>query len=162
MEMSKKEWLDYLFYRVGEQKYDFYLCGLKKEGDETKHTKWKKYSEIVSTIDLNEEYKIEYINQRQILPNEIVLDIEEKDNIKEIVKEVSKHFKKFYIFDTGSNGYHIHIFFDDKVPEKLKLSIIKHFKADTQKASKKTLIALENCPHWKTGKVKKRVDLNED
>jgi hypothetical protein len=65
----------------------------------------------------------------------------------------------FYAYDTGSRGYHIHIFFNRELQTFEKLAIIRHFGADEQKAVEKTLIALENATHWKSGKIKEELTL---
>ena len=112
--MNKKEWLDHLYYDVGRQQYDFELCGLKKIGEETISTKWKKYSEVCFPLNPNEDWKIEWVNNRTILPNEIVLDIENPDlnNLLSVIKKLRDKTENFKLFGTGSRGYHIHIFFN--------------------------------------------------
>lgn len=156
--MNKKEWLDYLYYILGKQQFDFYLCGLWKnrEGD-IKATKWKKYSEICFELNPWELDKIKWVNQRQVFPNELVLDIEEPSEMPSIVAMLKKDKIFFKCYSTGSRGYHIHLFFIDKLTEEEKLFYIKKFGVDQQKAYSKTMIALENCPHWKTGKLKEEV-----
>ncbi len=39
-----------------------------------------------------------------------------------------------------------------------KLKIINRYWGDTAKASERTLIALENCPHWRTGVPKTLIE----
>jgi DNA primase catalytic subunit len=155
--MKKKSWLDYLFYDVGNQQYDFFVSGLRKVGDKIIPTKWKHYSEVIFPVDFYQDYKIEWINQRQILPNEVVLDLEEKEMLSSILRTLENLGLVFYAFDTGSRGYHIHIFFKRELSEKEKSDIIKYFGADIQKASSKTMIALEFENHWKSGKIKELV-----
>jgi len=156
--MNKKEWLDYLFYKIGNQQYDFYLCGLKKVGEEVKATKWKKYSEVCFPLEPWDLKKIEWVNQRQILPNELVLDIEEPEKLREIVEKLNKiPMITYSIYSTGSRGYHIHIFSMFPVFKEVKEFFIKMFGTDIVKAGDKTMIALENCPHWKTGKLKELI-----
>jgi len=167
---KKKALLDKLYYTIGRQNYDFLLAGTFEKNGKKGFTKWKKYSECVFPIDFDgkctdwkKEKFFEQINQRQVLPNELVLDIEEKNKIAPIVKVLakSKHIEEFHIYDTGSRGYHIHLFFKEKVEEDEKKFLINYFEADIQKASEKTLIALEDCPHWKTGILKKEVTVKE-
>ena len=155
--MNKKERLDYLFYKIGNQQSDFYLCGLFKIHGEIKATKWLKYSDICFPLNPWEDEKIDYINQRQILPNEIVLDLEDKVRINEIIKTLKEKKALFYAYATGSKGYHIHIFFKKELTEKQKFKVIQHYGADIQKASSKTMIALELVPHWKSGKIKELI-----
>jgi len=166
---KKKAELDRIYYEVGKQQYDFYVCGTFKDKEgKTCFTKWRKYSEAVMPIDFDgscdnwiDESFFSQINQRQILPNEIVLDIEDKAQIKdklEVLKR-TEHIEEFSVWDTGSRGYHIHIFFKKPVKEKHKTHICKSLGADVQKCNEKNLIALENTPHWKTDKLKLKVNL---
>ena len=164
---DKKARLDTLYYALGQQQYDFLLCGTWKKNDEIMFSKWKKYSECVFPIDSNgtsDDWKVQQffnqINQRQILPCEVVLDLEEKDKLRSIIEELSTWDVTFKIYSTGSRGYHIHIFFKEELSEKEKLKIIKNFKADEQKAGAKTMIALEDVPHWKSGKIKQEVQFD--
>jgi len=175
---NKKAFLDNLFYNLGKQNYNFYVAGtfLQKDGT-IGFSKWKTYMEAVSIIDFDgscsSDWKkqkfFEQINQRQILPFEIVLDVEEREQIKPIIL-ILKNLKsinvnEYFIYETGSRGYHIHIFMNENINERFseeeKLFLIKKFGTDTQKCSDKTLIALENCPHWKTGKIKKQISEKE-
>jgi len=152
---SIKEWLDNLFYNVGQQKYDLYLQYSKKDGIKTK---WRKYSEICFDCENpKNKWFLEHVNQRQILPIEIVLDLEEEGQLKPTIEKLKKLGIIFYVFSTGSRGFHIHIFFTRELSKKEKLRIIKYFEADTQKASKKCLISLEYAKHWKSGKIKQEV-----
>ena len=157
--MNRKEWLDHLYYDVGRQQYDFELCGLKKIGEETISTKWKKYSEVCFPLNPNESWKIDWVNNRTILPNELVLDIENKDDLPKIKEKIEMlKLGNCYIYDTGSRGYHIHIFSIIPLTKETKEFFIRYFGADIAKAGGKTMIALENCPHWKTGKEKRLVE----
>ncbi len=83
--------------------------------------------------------------------------LEEKKQLKPTIEKLKETSAKFYIYETGSRGYHIHIFFNHDLTTKQKEAIIKYFDADIQKAGEKTLIALENAPHWKSGKLKTEV-----
>lgn len=160
--MNKKAWLDHIYYDIGNQQYDFYVCGLKKTEDGVIATKWKKYSEVIFPIDFNEDYKIEWVNQRQILPIELVLDLEDKAQLKPVVESLKKNFNwDFHIYSTGSRGYHIHIFFNKEIDEKYKEDVISFFKADLMKIYMKSMIALENTSHWKSGKIKQEVQYGD-
>ena len=155
--MDKKAFLDYLFYEVGQQRYDFYLQCSKDNGVKTK---WKRYSEIFFDSDNpKNKWFIENCNQRQILPCEIVLDLEDKERLTLILEELKQLTIYFYAYDTGSRGMHIHLFFNRDMTTQEKLAIIRHFGADEQKAVEKTLIALENAIHWKSGKIKEELKI---
>jgi hypothetical protein len=163
--MDKKSWLDYLFYNLGQQNYNFFICGLRKdEQGNTKSTKWKRYSEAIFLIDFDgscDDWKtqkfFEEVNQRQIFPNEILLDLEEPDRLNEVTKKLDSWNVKFNVYTAGK-GFHIDIWFPKSLSEKQKIKIIKFFKCDMQKASAKTMIALEYTPHWKNQKLKQEVE----
>lgn len=169
---KKKAIFDKIYYEIGKQEFDFFVCGLwKKENGEVVATKWKKYSEAVFPIDFDgtckEDWKkqkyFKQINQKQILPNELVLDIEEPEKFPKITKSLIKDEIPFTAYSTGSRGFHIHLLFKEKLTKEQKLFCIKKYGVDEQKAYSKTMIALEGCPHWKTGTPKKEIsrqDLN--
>ncbi|MBI2452335.1 hypothetical protein HYV50_04650 [Candidatus Pacearchaeota archaeon] len=161
----KKSWLDYLFYKIGRQNYDFELCSLKKMPDgSTVSSEWKKYSQCIFLVDFNgssddkeAEKFFAQINQRQILPNEIVLDYDTEQPLTSLVKKLQTMKLLFHIFETGSRGYHVHIFFNRPFTREEKLKIIRYFQSDEQKSIDRTMISLEFIPHWKSGKIKERL-----
>jgi len=158
--ISKKAYLDYLYYDIGKQNCDFMISGLTRTNNGDISTKWYKYSQKVMPININESYKLMWVNQRQILPNEIVIDLEEKKTIKDIIIKLKKYNQSYKIFDTGSRGYHIHIFYNFNLTEIQKQKFIKLFGADEQLNSKMHMINLEYSKHWKSGKIK--MEINED
>lgn len=158
--MNKKEWLDKLFYDVGKQRYDFFISGLKRTTKGDISTKWYRYSEKVMIINPWEDYKIKWVNQRQVLPVEIVIDLEEREILSKVVKLLDKHNETYYIYDTGSRGYHIHIFFKKELTEQQKRLFIKKYFGDLELARIKHMVNLEFAKHWKSGKIKKLVDKN--
>lgn len=158
-QLEKFEFLNKLFYEVGNQSCDFELQILEQEG---KRSKRKKFSQVCFDLEnKSNKWFVGKCNQRQILPIEIVLDLEEKDKLKPIIKELQDLKVRFYVFSTGSRGYHIHIFFNREISEAEKLKIIKHFGADPQLSSNRHMVALEFAPHWKSGKIKDLIDIKE-
>lgn len=155
--MSKKSWLDYLYYKKNKQR-DYLVCGLRKIGEKVIPTKWVPYSAAVFPVDINEDWKLNWINQRQILAGEVVVDLEERAKLQPALDKLRAWKVEAYVYDTGSRGYHIDIFFDRDLSQSEKLEIIKTLGGDEQKASQKTLISLEFCPHWKSGKIKELVE----
>jgi len=150
--MDKKGWLDYLYYKIGKQNCDFYLQYSEKEGIKTK---WRKYSEACFDYETpKNKWFLERVNQRQILPNEIVLDLEERGQLIPSVDSLDKLGWTYYVFSTGSRGFHIHIFFNTNLSVEDKKMVIEYFGADMMKMGEKTLIALEYSKHWKSGKLK--------
>lgn len=161
---KKKAFLDNLYYDVGKQQFDFFLCGTYEKDGQQLFSKWKKYSECIFPIDFDgscDDWKaqrfFEQINQRQIFPNEIVLDLETKKGIEKTIRKLREIDCKFEIFSTSSRGFHIHIFFDEELTQQDKEEFIKSFSADSQKAINKTMIALEYAPHWKSKKIKEKI-----
>lgn len=162
IKFNKKCLLDHIYYKESKQ-FDFWVCGTYKKDKEKGFTKWKKYLDCVANIDFlnlnNNKWKeLKYfnsINQRQILPHEIVLDIEEPNQLPKIIKTLKKWKWDFNLFETGSRGYYIHLFFNRNLNTNEKESIILRFETDIQKCSDKTLIVLEGCNHWKSGKLKR-------
>ena len=67
-----------------------------------KWTNWKTWK------DCNVKEK-EEINLRQIFPNEILLDIEEKENKENIQKMLDEKGYNYILCDTGSRGIHFHL-----------------------------------------------------
>jgi len=128
---------------------------------------------------INNKWWISRFNARTILDSEIVLDFDtdekrktKQDLFKYIYKYVIPYLKwyknRFHtdsisLWDTTSNGYHIHIFntmlIGNKMSKKRKVRInmINKFNCDTQKISENVTIALEYSKHWKTGKEKYKV-----
>ncbi|MBI2629944.1 hypothetical protein HYW76_02490 [Candidatus Pacearchaeota archaeon] len=161
---DKKSWLDYLFYEIGKQKYDFYLewsyeKGINIKGKNITHGKWKKYSEICfDSENKQNQWFLEHCNQRQILPIEITLDLEDPSQLKSVISKLKEFRIKFYVFSTGSRGYHVLMFFNKELSKEEKLSIINYFGADPMKANDKCTIALEFAPHWKSGKIKRLIE----
>jgi len=160
---NKKGWLDFLFYKENAQR-DFFVCGTYGE---RKFTKWKSYLNSVANIDVlnlsNNDWKeLQYfkqINQRQILPHEIVLDIEEPEQLKPIMEKIKEWDWEGVVFETGSRGYHIHLLSKEDFTEEEKEAIVLKLGTDIQKCSEKNLIALENYPHWKTGNLKREIEI---
>lgn len=152
-------WLAYLFYKVGNQNYDFSLQILSKEGFVSKR---RPYSKVCFDYENSSNiWFLKRVNQRQQLPIELILDIEEKQKLKPIVQELTNKKSKFYVFSTGSRGYHIHIFFTRELSETEKLRLIRHFGADTQLSSNRHMVALEFAEHFKSGKIKDLVNAEE-
>ena len=143
--MKRKAILDNVYYEIGQQQYDFELCILSNKFA----SKWKSYLSAQADEDF-----IQCVNNRTILPCEVVLDIEEPIRFQDIMSQVEKEFNCYMAYFTGSKGYHIHLYFDRKITPEEKLFIIKYYGCDEAKATERCMIALENCPHWKTGGIK--------
>lgn len=114
--------------------------------------KWKKFNEATPE-------EIKEANLRQIFPEEVVLDFETPD-ITEALNKLENKDWNYYLYDSGSRGKHIHIFFygldqySQELRNKIRKTIIKEFNSDETKSSEATLVARFNKPHFKTLKEK--------
>lgn len=166
---------------IGNQCETVWVARSWMQNGEVRWSKWRELSvtdilQITSTpyhsiqeIKRNEEFHryLSSISHRQILKCEIVLDL---DRGKESDQEYQAHVErvlytldyrgiKYLAYPPASKSWHIHIFCKNLrgLPNlrEYKEWFIKWFGGDVQKANEKCLIALENVPHWKTGRVKK-------
>ena len=133
---------------------------------------WSKHVDVLTAWEKEEWWRLERANNRQIFPCEIVLDMDPTSNqtksqvrnrAKRIYHRLHKLRYTFTCYFSGSRGYHFHLFFPELASytlyrrKQLREQIIKKFKCDLQKSSDNTMIALEHCPHWKTGNKKVEV-----
>lgn len=138
---------------------------MKKDGIATK---WKDWFEV-----RDNDWWVENINQRRIAPCEFVADIDDipegqdrNEYVEKIVKELKWRCFDPLVFETGSKGFHLHSFdyemmkVSDNERRMLQRATLKMLKLDPMKIAKRTLIALECTPHWKTGNLK-QVWVNE-
>lgn len=154
-QMIAKRWLDHLYGSVAGQK-DFQL---QINFENNKKSPLKKYSQICYDPDKYENKKfLREVNQRRVLLNEIVIDLESREGIEEKLAELRSLGLVFYAFETHSKGFHIHLFFRRDLKDEEREAVINHFGGDTQLAKTNHTIALEFVPHWKSGKVKSLID----
>jgi len=147
-------------------KYGDFKVAIGDQRDKDK-PKWTKHQKVLLLWESDKGMEfLGRVNCRQILPCEIVLDMDNdvsEKKLNEICDILDKYGFPFKAYFTGSKGFHIHIFDDDlaKYSEqsryKIRHFLISKFGCDTMKASEKTMIALENVPHFKTGNPKKIV-----
>jgi len=131
--------------------------------------KWTKHIDILEIWEKGEWWRLETANNRSILTSEIVLDYDPpKDatkeeslaGAKEIAVKLNNMGFQFKYYFSGSKGYHFHLQFPDLIfynrneRENIRSTFINMFKCDLIKKSERTMIALENVPHWKTGNKK--------
>lgn len=139
---------------------------IKKDGEMI----WTKHREVLECWE--SEKGIEWlglVNNRQILPTEIVLDFDNQPTIEQmnwVCDKLNILNIKYLAYFTGSKGYHIHI--KDKQlatmtkqeKEYVRSKLIDSLGADMHKKSE-VMIALEDAPHWKTGKLKTKIRRSE-
>ncbi len=158
---EKKKLLDELYYAAGKQASELNLTILTPDGAKSK---WRPYLDAQTDDEFINE-----ANNRQILLNETVIDLDLKDG--ETTEELKSRYEKtietldvaglsYKAYFSGSKGYHIHLIFNElislekSVRERMKEYLIRKYGGDLMKKSDRTMIALENAPHWKTGGVK--------
>ena len=102
----------------------------------------------------------EKVNLRRSYINEVILDIEKKEDLANILEKLKESKWSYKIWNTGSRGYHISICFEEleKLPlelrDRYRRKVIDEFGTDTSLASECHPIAIENKPHFKTGNLK--------
>jgi hypothetical protein len=167
---TKNEILGDFYYNWGKQFTNFRIFHNYFDSEDN-----KKFSKWVYYLDA-EEQDIEKATHRTLLANEVVLDYdpEPHESFEDVTKKVKKvcyDLKQknipYICYFTGSRGYHIHLFikkmfFMDKEKRKeFRTNLIKFFGAELQKSSDGSPIALDEVPHWKTGKLKTRCDFGK-
>ena len=170
---TKQGWLDYLLNTYGQ----FKIAYGQRNPDQTEY--WTKHIPYSDLQFLNETDNIKKLdntypnatkkdfiaaaNNRTILHNEIILDIDHHASLEPALLFLNKHEIPYENWTTGSRGNHIHIIepelsrYDEYEAKLFKERFIFAYDADLMKKSTKTMIALENTPHWKTGQPKRIV-----
>lgn len=147
---AKFEFLQTLFNKGGDYKLHSMKNNLQPLWDN-----WKYYSACT------EQDKTES-NLREILPNELILDIDEPSLLAEIKQELGVLRWSYELWSTGSKGYHIRLEFprlaelNEDIRKTSRKIVISHFGCDTAKQS--GMLALENVGHFKTGKIKSLIE----
>ena len=141
---------------------DFKVAISRKQKDGT--VSWTKHHSVMELWEKGEKGRwfLANANHRQLLPIEIVLDLDENPTLEQmnnICEELEKSGWRYQAYFTGSRGYHIHIqnnklfSLNKRLKEQYRLNIILEYRADCHKKND-VMIAIENTSHWKTGKVK--------
>jgi len=129
----------------------------------------------------------EKVNNRSVLDIELIYDFDEDESgsqdpikIKEYAKKSIKILNSAGIFGeayfSGSKSIHYSVLIPklrdlskrqrEEFKQRALAPLNKHndfiFKADLSKKSERTMIALEGQFHWKTGKIKRKVDLENE
>ncbi len=140
---------------------DFKVARGYSVGEDRKFTKRRSVSELWSS-----DKGIEFLNKancRQVLPCEIILDMDDDISIERLNKicdDLDEYGFNFKAYSTGSKGYHIHIFGDElikyseQIRQKIRHYLISKHGCDGHMASGNVIIALEDMPHFKTGNNK--------
>ncbi|MBI2133634.1 hypothetical protein HYU11_03045 [Candidatus Woesearchaeota archaeon] len=110
---------------------------------------------------------VEKSNNRSLFEPELCLDLENPDLYSQVLEKLLGQCLVFSSYRTGSRGFHFRLIMSDfplMTPEKrknLRRRLTQHFGCDALKVSENVLIALEDAPHWKTGRPKELVFSNE-
>lgn len=166
--ISNDELLAKLFYSIGKQStpdWELQQTTTNKEGVKVWH---KRVAFLGGSVEA-----LRACNHRGILHNEVVIDIDSvvplnDPFITELGTTLSRYGLPFCIWHTGSKGLHANIYNDKLVLlprnerenkrreyiREVTMRIPKHMIIDEQKTSDKVMLALENVPHWKTGRRK--------
>lgn len=160
--MNKIEWLRKLanYYPKLRVAYSY--------KDKAGNMIWSRHREMIELWSDSDGKKfLSKVNHRQILPWEIILDFDyfvTMEKLKEIIIELQTYgFHTIKAYHSGSKGYHVHIYYPDlniytrEQRERFRERVILKFGADLMKKSDFCLIAIENCLHWRTGKLKRRI-----
>ena len=114
---QKKAHLDRLYYEMNNQR-DFYLAIMTRKDGLTKCSKWRPYSVICFPInhdgtaeDSRAQWFFSRVNNRTILPCEVVLDGESMDSYQAVIELLNLKGWGYYAYETGSRGFHVHIRF---------------------------------------------------
>lgn len=139
------------------------IAGKNKNGEMF----WTKHRSVMDCWEEGEKgiWFLAHANNRQILPGEIPLDLDDNITLERLnsicdkLEQMHAHYEAYF---TGSRGYHIHIWnkqFATLVKtdrERIRKIFLTFAGADLMKASE-VMIAIENVPHWKTGLKKELV-----
>jgi hypothetical protein len=161
LNIYKKIIVDHIYYNIGGQYTNFRLCYANKN---RRFSKWIPYLEAQS-----QDWFINKCNQREILKQEIVLDLDDGtyQDYLNLIKKLHIDGFKFHAFATKSGRCrHIH-FYDDRLPKynevkkkKIKERIINMYGCDNQLKIDSHMIPIEFCKHWKTGEIKNLIFTN--
>lgn len=134
------------------------------------HSRW------VDWFDIRDNpWWVEKVNNRLIGIPELVFDLDPalsetseqtKMKIPKFAKLINQDPEVTFLagYSTGSRGYHLHFMINDfwkyRPPTltKIKRYLLEKYKSDIGKAVPRSMIAIEGCPHWKTGNPKKVID----
>jgi len=124
--------------------------------DQKTEQRWPSEKKLV---DLTESEKNQF-NLRKQLPNEIILDLEDKFQYDAIKKKLEEKKWSYTNWATGSRGLHLSVLFKDLENHRLELRnrirkyIINYFQTDVKLAKESQWLAMERTPHFKTGNEK--------
>jgi hypothetical protein len=158
--MKEKQVIDRIYYDIGKQSRNFRVCHtFVDSNNEIRFSKWRSYLEAQE----NEKY-ISKCNQREILFDEVVLDLDKstKSEYTKLINQLVGDGVSYAAFMTPSGrAMHIHTFWrrlptmSKSIREAIREKILRRYGCDPALKSDSHLIPIEFLPHWKTAEVKK-------
>lgn len=188
---SKEQHLYHLYNNLGNK--DLKVSHMwKDKNNNTKSTKHIRYEEImhhkrdeyIKKAGMTRKEFIDKVNQRTIIDNEIIIDIDEalEENLTlkdtaEVVNKILQQeelkdilykygYKGHKAYKSGGKGYHFHIYCktlslkSSRERRKLRENIINACGGDVLIKGGHT-IQLEYAKHWRTGNIKEEVNFDE-
>jgi len=160
--MNKRLYLQKLCNKYG----DFYITNSYKDKDG--NLKWFKHRKVSECWESEKDlWFLDKATHRSQTKNEIVLDFDEGDtfkNMNDTCDILESYQLKYKSYSTGSKGYHVHIFLKEelhpRIMKSIRVFLIENNDCDIMKIRQNSMIAIENIPHWKSGKIKTLVRCN--
>lgn len=111
-----------LFRKLGPSEFNPLVEQHYEKDGELNYGKWKEY-----------QAKDRVIDERSVLPNEVVIDIDKGDTTEERRKETKNVCRilelkdiPFFVAYSGGTGYHIHVIFE--IPDNIGFDRIKYYR----------------------------------
>lgn len=124
------------------------------------NTRWPS-EKCITDLSQSEREEVNLVKQ---LPNEIILDVEEKYRLYDIQSKIEERKWSYELYDTGSRGIHFSLKFSNLADKELELRnrirkyIIQLFRTDEKLAKENQWVAMPWAKHIKTGKEKTLID----
>ena len=157
--LSKKAWLDKLYYEIGKQATDFRITTTYLKDGEQKFGKWIPYMNAQGNEEL-----IKKCNQREQLKNEIILDLDAV-HYSSLIKRLKEDGLKFYAYSTQEGrAQQIHLYFNGLSElkklkrESVREYLINKYGCDPAFKIDAHMVPIEYEVHWKTEKVKELIE----
>lgn len=163
--MNTKTSLDNTYYEDGKQLTNFRSCYtfIDKQTKELGFSKWIRYLDLQRL----EDWKINNMNQREQLHNEIILDLDEGtiEDYYNLLMKLEEDGMRFKAYATKQGrARHIHTLWNVSLAQmssfqrrNFRNKIIGKYKCDMQLSTDAHMIPIEHQPHWKTGLMKKLI-----
>lgn len=157
--------------RLANKYGDFKIAKAWRD-EQNNEQKWTKHHSVLACWESDEGIAfLAEANNREPVINEIILDFDNGEKEEEIVNGACKWLEEmecqYQLYFSGSRGFHIHLkipkwVINDKFTDEdrwnaravISSILNRKFGTDPLKKNRHSMIAIENVPHWKTGKKK--------